>query len=300
MERTVILYHGNCPDGFGGAYAAWKKFGDSAEYIALKRGIPAPEEFHGAHLYFIDFTYPREIMDRFVAEAANVTALDHHEGVEDIVRSMPEYLYDANHSGATISWTYFHPDEPLPKLLSHVEDDDLFRFKLPDTKPLLAYLGIRSFKFELWDEIARTLDDPAQAETLLGKARTYREYFDLLIDQAVTRAKLVSFEGYEVLIGTTHPMKQMVSALGNKMALAQPPFGMILQPREHGMSISMRGDGSIDLTEIAQRYGGNGHPNSVAFHLNWGDPIPWTEVEKKPENTLENEAVKKIDEDSSD
>src|SRR3989338_9515798 len=41
--KTAILYHANCPDGFGGAYAAWKKFGDSAEYIPVKHGKPIPE-----------------------------------------------------------------------------------------------------------------------------------------------------------------------------------------------------------------------------------------------------------------
>src|SRR3989344_1067042 len=81
MERTIVLYHGSCPDGFGGAYAAWKKFGESAEYIPLHRDAPPATDFAGAHLYFIDFTYPKEIMDQFVAEAASVVVLDHHEGM---------------------------------------------------------------------------------------------------------------------------------------------------------------------------------------------------------------------------
>ncbi|MDB5264773.1 MAG: hypothetical protein JWN64_344 [Parcubacteria group bacterium] len=281
MERTVIFYHGNCPDGFGGAYSAWKKFGDSAEYIPLKRGVPEPEDFKGATVFFIDFTYPQEIMDRFLAEAGGLIVLDHHEGIQDVVESMPEHVYDVSRSGATIAWTYFHPDTEVPTLLNHIEDDDLFRFALPDTKPLMAYIGVHPFTFESWDELAAILDDPGRKGIFLEKARAYREYFDLLIAQAVERSKLVSFEGHEVYIGQTQPMKPMVSALGNALARKQPPFGMILQPRENGMSVSLRGDGSIDLTQIAKKYGGNGHPSSAAFFLPWGTPIPWEAVEEK-------------------
>src|SRR3989344_3757446 len=42
-KKIAVLYHGGCPDGFGGAYAAWKKFGNMAEYIPLKHGKPAPK-----------------------------------------------------------------------------------------------------------------------------------------------------------------------------------------------------------------------------------------------------------------
>ena len=76
MERTIILYHGGCPDGFGGAYSAWKKFGDSAEYIALSRGEEPPvETCTGAKLYFIDFSYPKEIMDQLLLKIQHTLCL---------------------------------------------------------------------------------------------------------------------------------------------------------------------------------------------------------------------------------
>ena len=41
-DNISVLYHADCPDGFGGAYAAWKKFGDTAEYIPVKYGRTPP------------------------------------------------------------------------------------------------------------------------------------------------------------------------------------------------------------------------------------------------------------------
>lgn len=275
--RTVILYHANCPDGFGGAFAAWKKFGDAAEYYPVKHS-DLPEEVAGATVYLIDLCYRKELMDELLAKAASLVVLDHHEGLEDVVRTMPNYVYDAEHSGAAIAWTYFHPDIPLPKLLAHIEDDDLFRFLLPDTKPLMAYLSVQPFTFEFWDEIAGMLEHPEAMSVVLEKARTYREYFDLLAQQSAERAKLVQFEGYEIYVAQTHPMKTMVSSVGNILATRKGPFALVLQIRPNGIAVSMRGDGTIDLTKVAAKYGGSGHPSSSAFLLPWGTPLPWTYV----------------------
>lgn len=274
------MYHANCPDGFGGAYSAWKKFGDTAEYRPLSYGKPAPDDLAGANVYFIDSCYAQEQMDAIKAVAASLTVLDHHEGLEEVVRSMPKFVYDVNRSGATIAWNYFHPDSPVPTLLTIVEDDDLFRFKLPDTKPMMTYIAINPFTFEFWDELAAMLDNPEEKEKLLEKLRIYREYFDLLVAQGADRAKLVEFEGYQVLAGQTHPMKPMVSALGHALANKQPPFGLILQIREEGVAVSVRGDGSVDLAALTQRYGGNGHHDSAAFLVPWGTPLPWKPVPK--------------------
>jgi uncharacterized protein len=278
--RTVVLYHGNCPDGFGGAYAAWKKFGDTAEYHALSRTGPEPEELTGATIYFIDFCYEKEVMDRYAAEAGSLTVLDHHKGVEDVVRSMPAYVYDSNRSGASIAWEYFHPGVPMPNLLRYIEDDDLFRFALPETKAVIAYLAVQPHTFELWDAIATDLDNPEHAPVLLEKLHAYREYFDLLVEYTASRAKPVMFEGYEVYLVTVNPLKPFVSAVGNSLRTKHPPFALLAHAFAGGMRISMRGDDTVDLTKIAQKYGGNGHPHSAAFSLTWGDPLPWTPVDE--------------------
>lgn len=279
-SRTVILYHGNCPDGFGGAYAAWKKFGDSAEYYALSRVAPEPESLGDADVYFIDFCYEQESMDRYAAEAKSLTVLDHHKGVQEVVESMPNFVFDANRSGASIAWAFFHPNTPMPKLLQHIEDDDLFRFKLEDTKPILAYLAVQPHTFELWDAIAHDLEDPERSANLMEKLRAYREYFDLLVEYTASRAKPVLFEGHEVRMVTVNPLKPFVSAVGNSLREKYPPFALLAHAFPGGMRISMRGDDTVDVAKLAQKYGGNGHPHSAAFSLNWGDPLPWTAIEE--------------------
>jgi oligoribonuclease NrnB/cAMP/cGMP phosphodiesterase (DHH superfamily) len=283
MDRTVVLYHGNCPDGFGGAYAAWKKFGDAAEYVPLDRGDPAPSELvRGADAYMVDFSYNDvATMQELAAAAKRFVVLDHHEGVRTVTESMQEHVFDSDRSGASIAWAYFHPDTPMPELLSYVEDDDLFRFRLPETRGVLAYLGVHPFTFASWDETAALLAEPASREKLLAKTGAYAEYFELLADLAVERAKLVDFEGYRCYFATAHPYKPMKSLVGNKLARKHGPIALVVTAHPNGYGVSIRGDGSVDVTKIAEKFGGNGHPSSSGFLIPREGPFPWNLLEEE-------------------
>ncbi len=284
MERTIVFYHGSCPDGFGGAYSAWKKFGDTAEYIPLYRDAPPIQEFAGDHLYFIDFTYEKDVMDRFVAEAASVTVLDHHEGVRSVVESMPEYRYTNEHSGATIAWEYFHPDTPTPLLLQYVEDDDLFRFALSETRAVMCYLTIQPYTFLDWDRVLLELENVDTRTHMLARANMYAEYFEHLADLAVEKADLVTFEGRTCYFATAHPLKPLKSLVGNKLAKKHPPFALVVTAHPKGYGVSIRGDGSIDVAAIAAKYGGNGHTSAAGFAIPAGTAVPWKPI-PKDENT---------------
>lgn len=273
MAHTLILYHGNCPDGFGGAYAAWKKYGEEASYRPLHYGKPVPDDLEGKDLIFIDFCYEQEVMDKIRMSAASLTVLDHHKGTEAVVRSMPSFVFDENRSGATIAWTYFH-NTPAPKLLSLVEDGDLFRMIDAESRALLSYIYAQPFTFPMWHTLHEALETEDGVAKYAAIGTTYREYFSILSAQIADGAELVSFEGYTVYLVSTPRM--FTSEVGRLLYTKQPPFVLLPSVRPDGIRVSLRGDGSVDLTKIAQKYGGNGHPGAAAFSLSFSDPIPWT------------------------
>ena len=274
-RKTVVLYHGGCPDGFGGAWAAWKKFGDKAHYSPQKDRKTAPQDIDGAEVYLIDFCFStKEIMDDIQARCARLVVLDHHESVKDVVESMSEHVYDGNRSGAGIAWDYFFPDTPRPSLVNYLEDQDLWRHTFPETVPVHAYLESRPFTFEEWDQVAYTLEHD-ERESFLEKARTYAEYFELLAHMAADKARIVSFEGYECAFTTCHPFKSLKSRVGNLLAQAHPPIAIVVTAHPEGCGVSIRGDGSVDVSEIAARFGGGGHPNSSGFLIPNEGPYPW-------------------------
>lgn len=280
MERTVILYHDNCPDGFGGAYAAWKKFGDTAEYLPVQHQAETPAGLKGAHLYLIDFCYPKDIMNVLAAEAASLTVLDHHEGVEDVVEAMPAYVYDAKRSGATIAWSYFHPETPVPVFLDIVMKADLYQMLTDDERAIISYAYAQPYSFSGWDTLTERVENPESRAEIIGRGRAYAEYFQLLATQIASRARRVRFEGHEVYLISAPRM--FATELGTQLRKKGGAFTLITRNDAHGsMRVSMRaGDNkTVNLAELAQKYGGNGHPGSAAFSLEWGAPIPWEVIE---------------------
>ena len=277
-KETVVIYHGKCPDGFGGAYAAWKKFGDTVEYIPLTYGKPRPEHMERRNIYFIDLCLGKAEMDSLASTAQSFVVLDHHEGIREVAASFPG-VFDSNRSGATIAWKYFHPDTPTPKLICHLEDYDLFRFALPDTKAVNAYLSLEPYDFGRWDEIARMLEDSSARVEILAKGNVYAEHTDKLVQHVAANADLVNFEGYTVYFSGTG-VQALTDFVGNFLARKHPPFALVAHPTADGLRVSIRGDGSIDVAEIARRFGGNGHPDAAAFRLAWNTSVPWKEVKE--------------------
>ncbi|MEK7604260.1 MAG: DHHA1 domain-containing protein [Patescibacteria group bacterium] len=280
-KLIAILYHGGCPDGFGGAYAAFKKFGDTADYIPLKHGKPIPEHLEGKELYLIDFCYARPQMDQLAAVAKSIVVLDHHEGVRDVATTFPG-VFDTNRSGATIAWSYFHPDTPVPTLLQYVEDGDLYRHTLPHAREILSYVYTLTNSFSSletenvaqWDAFVSDIDTPETFKRVVDIGTFFAQYHEHVVTRGVHRAELVSFEGFECYLASA--TGEFASDIGNQLARLKPPVAIIVSADAEGIRVSLRSDKSIDVAKIAQKYGGNGHPAAAGFEIPYGDPIPWT------------------------
>src|SRR5688500_15717628 len=58
---TFVLYHANCPDGFGGAWSVWLARGDAATYCPVSHGEPPPDLPPDASVLMVDIAYPRDV-----------------------------------------------------------------------------------------------------------------------------------------------------------------------------------------------------------------------------------------------
>lgn len=236
----------------------------------------------GRDLFFIDFCYDRPRMNELAKVAKSLTVLDHHEGVKAVATAFPG-VFDSDQSGATIAWKYFHPDTPVPEMLSLLQDYDLFRFSLPDTKAFNAFIIFEPHEFERWDEIARAFEDPEARADILARGKIYAEHTDKLVEYAVMRADLVEFEGHTVYLSGTG-IRFLTDYVGHQLSMKQPPFALVVRPVADGLHVSLRGDGAFDVATIARRFGGNGHPGAAGFRLSWNTPIPWKPTVEEHEN----------------
>ncbi len=278
-QKIAVLYHGGCPDGFGSAYAAWKKFGDAAEYIPVKYGLPVPAGLAGRELYMIDFCYPKPLMNDILAEAKSLVVLDHHIGTKEIVESMPAHIFDANRSGATIAWSYFHPNTSVPLFLQYVTEADLYRFALPNSHSVIAYAYTHPFTFESWDALVTRIEKPKELEEIVSLGDIYSEYRSALIEQIANQAVLVSFEGYECYLASATNI--FASDVGHFLVNKKPPMALVANVHGDVLNVSLRSDPSqVDVAAVARKYGGNGHPQAAAIRVKWSDPLPWKVIKE--------------------
>jgi len=280
-KDVIVIYHKRCPDGFGAAYAAWKKFGDQAEYVPAGYGDPLPEGVDGKEVYILDFSYDEtpEAMGELVRRARHVVALDHHISAKAITEQAPEHVFDNERSGATIAWSYFHPDTPVPELFKYIEDDDIYRYALPETRSIATSLIVEPYDFAAWDALVQAFDNERERPRLLAKASAYNDFYEKLCVIAVDAAKKVRFEGYECLFANSLPSITMRSHIGQLLYQKLPPIALVVSAHPDGFGVSIRGDDTVDVSKIAEKYGGGGHRGSGGFFIPLGHPVPWEKIE---------------------
>lgn len=276
-KKIAVIYHGNCPDGFGGAWAAWLKFRNKAEYIGATDRANPPIGLTGKKVYFIDWVYPEDMTAKVMREAEEVIVIDHHATSEAAARMVPEHVFDTAHSAAVLAWQYFHPKKAVPKLLKHIEDYDLWKYELRDTKILNAYITSSPFEFKLWNKIAKDLEKNTTRKPYLMKGESILQFRDRQIADIADNAELVEFFGHQVL-AVNSPVFQ--DQLGNILAERMPPFSIVWRVNRGKLRVSLRSIDGFNISGFAQRFGGGGHPQASGFTLSATDPIPWKRVEK--------------------
>lgn len=273
-KKISIIYHASCPDGFAAAWAAWKKFGNRADYHPAAH-VEKPLALSGKEVYFLDLVYKPEAMRRVLKEAVKVAVVDHHISVEESVKMAHEYVYDLEHSGAVLAWKYFHPGKPLPRLLAHIEDEDLWKFKLPHTKAVNARLELLDFNFKDLDKAVRDFQKPDLRKKFIQEGDLLGSYRTRMVRRlAEENAAPVRFLGYRIF--AVNAAKPFTSEIGNMLCSIKPPMAIVWQERKKNISVSLRSDGSVDVSKIAAKFGGGGHKAAAAFALPIGAKKPWT------------------------
>ena len=272
-KPIVILYHADCPDGFGGAWAAWMKFGNQAEYFAVQHQAPPPAGLRSKKIYMIDFTYPLPIVRRLIKQNKRVTSIDHHETARLATKATQHSSYALNHSGAALAWLYFHPKKKMPVLVKHVEDQDLFHFYFPDTRRIMSYEKILPNDFKVWRKFSEDLEKKSSKKRILEIGAALLILENSIVDKVAGQgAELVRFSGH-ITYAVNSP--SFDSQLGVLLYKKRPPMAIVWSRRDGWLKVSLRSDRSVDVSKIAQKYGGGGHVGSAAFRLPGNAKLPW-------------------------
>ncbi len=273
MGRPVIIFHAECADGFGGGFAAWKKFGPRARYFPQIHGNPPPKNLEGHEVYIIDFAFPAPIMHRIVKTAKRVVAIDHHKMAKASALLAHDHRFSLNHSGAVLAWEYFHPKRPIPRMLRYIEDVDLWRFALSRAKEASLAISLLPFEFRAWDHFLTRFEGTAARKAILERASIMLEYEKVLVDRLLKKAVPIRWGGKK-LLAVNSPL--FGSNLGNELAKrSEGRIGVVWHRSPFGIRISLRSVGKMDVAAFAARYGGGGHPRAAGVRIKKGEKLPW-------------------------
>jgi len=271
FRKKLCIYHANCPDGFGAAWAVYHALGDDVEFFKGMHQQPAPD-VTGLDVYLVDFSYKKKILEEMLKQAASITILDHHISAEQDLADLLSSgkvggLFDMNKSGAMLAWEWFHPDTPAPNLIQHIQDRDLWQFKLDGTRQITMGLASYPYDFTLWDKLMANTPDELELLRRDGEALERKLHIDIqvLIDTGVRRMVI---GGHDVPV--LNAPAAYVSEAGNILARGEP-FAACYWDHSGGRSFSLRAsETGVDVSEVAKQYGGGGHIKASGFTVDIG------------------------------
>ena len=282
QTSIVCIYHGNCADGFGAAWVVRRAFaGSNIEFYAATHGQPAPD-VTGKKVIIVDFSYPHDTLLAMAEAAVSVLVLDHHKTAQADLKDVPHAglvhkyhqveprlhaLFDMNRSGAGLAWDYFFLGEPRPALINHIEDRDLWLFKLEGTREIQASLFSYPYDFEVWDELFEGDMRSMRADGLAIERKHHKDVAELI---GVTKRRMM-IGGFDVPVAN---LPYTLTSDAGAVMCAGEPFAACYWDTPNGRSFSLRStDAGEDVSEVAKQYGGGGHRNASGFRVPFGHEL---------------------------
>ncbi len=288
---NFVLYHGNCTDGFAAAWVTHKRWPD-AQYIPVYYGQSLPDlEFEAdsepiEEVLILDFSYPLDVLEQLVNLADHVTVIDHHAGARDQLEAARRrfsaadfhLVFDIEKSGAMLTWEYCFPNQPAPKLIRYVQDRDLWRWALLDSREVSAALRVVDHDFEEWDRFSRRIED----DDLGGSYGWIKfEGQTILLEQTrqvkrmAKRARMLIIAGFAVpCVNASSYVSELGAYLAETGNVGNPaPFACVWCVDNGGRvlhSLRSTRDG-VNVAEIAKQWGGGGHPTAAGFSTSFAD-----------------------------
>ncbi len=278
----LVIYHANCWDGFCAAWIARKALGD-AEFFPANYG-QSPPDVTDRVVYMLDFSYPRDVMDRLLTAARRTVVLDHHKTAQAALdgfhqpESGIDVIFDMDKSGARLTWLWFTmegyalwtPHQPrAPWLVDYTEDRDLWRHALEGTHEINAALRSYPLDFALWDQFEQK--EPRSTFYYEGAAIRRRER--QIVEDHVRNARMCSFS---LMVGGPQAADDQLVPIVNATTLFSEIAGELARGHAFAACYFDRQDGKrqwslrsapdgADVSEIAKAHGGGGHKHAAGF-----------------------------------
>lgn len=282
-KADTCIYHFPCNDGLGSALVASMRW-PGIELCETNYNCPIPS-FTGKKILIADFSYPRTVLEDLSKRVEEIVVLDHHKTSEESLTGCPrlegdseslesfqesKYLvrFDSDRSGVGLTWDFCFPGREMPWMLKRVEDRDLWRFALPESKAVHAFLSTIPRSVPAWHSAVEAFEHSDGRDAQLAEGYAVLRFTEKLVKEIVRGATFKRIKNFKVPVA--HTPHEFASEVGNALLDAYPaaPFAAAIVDAFGGRTYSLRSrDDREDVSAVAAAFGGGGHRNSAGFRV---------------------------------
>lgn len=267
--KPLIIYHGNCIDGSSAAVCAYLKLGKEADYLPAVHG-KTEKDFNfliceNRDVYFLDFCFSRETMEKIKGVANKFIILDHHKTSRDNLEGLNfEGKFNMEKSGAMLAYEWFKPENVNIEVIKRIQDRDLWKKEFNDSDLITAFFFCLE-PFEVKNEQSVSdwlyyIDEAIEFIQIHGEVLLKQRKKDIRL--ALEKSYKVSMFGCEVWVANvTNCFSEVAGELAKR-----GKFGVAYQINgDEEYVYSLRSEGDVDVSALAKNMGGGGHKNASAF-----------------------------------
>jgi len=298
-KPDICIHHFPCDDGFAAAWVVKRRWPDVV-LAGTNYGLMFPDlDYRGKNILIADFSYKPDAVSELMMSfgARSIVMLDHHKtaeadlaefrvdmcgsakfvaaDVDGLLRDLTELdrpavaaRFDMERSGASLAWEFCFPDKPKPWLIEIIEDRDLWRMRLPETRAFSLLLKSYEYDFDVWSQLHDRIEN-AGLSPVMGEARAIERFYDRRLADMVPTATLKSIGKWKD-VPTAHAPYAFASDLAHELLKAHPtaPFAAVVVDAYGGRTYSLRSEDSReDVSAVAKTFGGGGHRNAAGFRV---------------------------------
>lgn len=257
---------------------------ENHKYLPLQETLSTGSELLTSFLAFLKFTN----LIHLITQPINTVSTELEAIIDKFCDAMgvnvlgklvtkTDITFNINKCGALLTWEYLFPDEPAPDFLYLIQDRDLWKWKIANSREIntaFSYIGRTMDSMDTWSKY-----------TLEELNYHYYDLGSMLYEAKVKKAKnaankahYVECWGYRfIAVGFNKDEERFYSDILEYLYTTNTDVSFVCgySKKDNTYKLSFRSpqaDGSFDCAKLAQSLGGGGHHNAAGVML---DCLPW-------------------------
>jgi len=235
---------------------------DYKDEIEIEKILPNEQ------IWIVDFSFKPEIMEEVFKKTTDIVWIDHHKTADEYKYSRGikglRITEDKKFSGCELTWQYVHPDLPMPRAVELIGDRDKWAWKFGDDTAWFNQ-AIKLYDHKPTDEIWITLlfsdKQDKQCKSIMVEGSICLKFRDSICkDYCDHYGFETKFEGYKCFANGIY----MFGSEGFGDRFKKYDICISYEFTSKNWIVGLYST-TIDVGEIAKKYGGGGHKGASGF-----------------------------------